>query len=123
MSSSKKVKVITPDTYHQFPWIVPALSLCSTEVAAWNRKYQLDEYAVLSVDDVEIGLVAVEKGIGVIVLPTFIGDRSCKIKRMSDDITGLKTDLWVLSHEDQRNTTRIALLRNALSECLKNNLK
>lgn len=123
MSKSKKVSTITPNTYHQFPWIVPALSLCSTEVAAWNRKHHLDDYAVLSIDDVEIGLVAAEKGIGVIVLPTFIGDRSSKIKRISDEITGLKTDLWVLSHEDQRNTTRIALFRNALSECLKNSLQ
>lgn len=123
ITSNKNINAISSDKYPQFQWIVPALALCSTEVGTWHRKHHLIDSAVLFIDDVEIGLVAVEKGIGLIVLPTFIGDRSSKIKRMSDDLTGLKTDLWVLSHEDQRNTTRIALLRSALSEYLKYTLQ
>ncbi|MCH7817771.1 MAG: LysR family transcriptional regulator, partial [Proteobacteria bacterium] len=84
-----------------------------------NRKHDLVDSAVLLVDDVEIGCAAVEKGIGVAVLPTFIADRKSKIRRISEELPELKTDLWVLSHEDQRNTTRISLLRSALSEYLK----
>ncbi len=119
IASNKKIKAIRPDEYNKFQWIVPALSLTRTDVGAWNRKHDLVDSAVLSVDDVEIGIAAVEKGIGVAVLPTFTADRNSKIKRMSDELPGLKTDLWVLCHEDQRNTTRISLLRSALSKYLK----
>ena len=123
VASNKNINSISPEEYHQFHWIVPALSLANTEVGVWNRKHDLVDAAVLSVDDVEIGVTAVEKGIGVAVLPTFIGDQNSKIERMSDNLPGLKTDLWVLSHEDQRNTTRISLLRSALSEYLKYSVK
>ncbi len=119
IASQKKVKLINHKEYHQLQWIVPALALCSTEVGAWHREHDLEDSAVLLVDDVEIGVAAVEKGIGVALLPTFIGDRNSKINRISDELARLKTDLWVLSHEDQRNTTRISLLRTALSEYLK----
>jgi len=119
IANKKKVQHIGPGEYNQFRWIVPGLSLATTDVGAWNRKHDLVDSAVLSVDDVEIGFAAVEKGIGVAVLPTFVGDRKSKIKRVSEELPGLKTDLWVLCHEDQRNTTRISLLRSALSEYLK----
>ena len=119
IARKKKIQHLGPGEYNQFRWIVPALSLANTDVGAWIRKHDLLDSAVLSVDDVEIGFAAVEKGIGVAVLPTFIGDRRSKIKRVSEELPGLKTDLWVLCHEDQRNTTRISLLRSALSEYLK----
>ncbi len=119
IARKKKIQHLGPGEYNQFQWIVPALSLANTDVGAWNRKHDLVDTAVLSVDDVEIGFAAVEKGIGVAVLPTFIGDRKSKIKRVSEELPELKTDLWVLCHEDQRNTTRISLLRIALSEYLK----
>lgn len=119
IANKKKITEISPDEYHKFQWIVPTLSLASTEVAAWNRKHDLVDSAVLAVDDVEVGVDAVEKGIGIALLPTFVGDRRLKIKRISEDLAGVKTDLWVLSHEDQRNTTRISLLRSALSDFLK----
>ena len=119
IARKKKIQHLGPGEYNQFRWIVPALSLANTDVGAWIRKHNLVDSAVLSVDDVEIGFAAVEKGIGVAVLPTFIGDRRSKIKRVSEELPGLKTDLWVLCHEDQRNTTRISLLRSALSEYLK----
>ena len=119
IARKKKIQQISPGEYDQFQWIVPALSLANTDVGAWNRKHDLVDSAVLLVDDVEIGCAAVEKGIGVAVLPTFIADRKSKIRRISEELPGLKTDLWVLSHEDQRNTARISLLRSALSEYLR----
>jgi len=123
IACKQKIGRISPDEYKQFGWIIPALSLANTEAAAWHRKHNLEDLAALCIDDVEIGTAAAEQGIGVAVLPTFIGDRRPKIKRVSDEIAVLRTDVWVLSHQDQRNTTRISLLRNALSDYLKSSLK
>lgn len=58
------------------------------------------------INDPYATLEAVKEGVGMAILPCFMGDNELGLYRMPPG-TLIKRDLWVLTHEDMRNTARI----------------
>jgi DNA-binding transcriptional LysR family regulator len=52
-------------------------------------------------------LMAVRAGIGVALLPCYLADRDSAVRRVSGVLPELLSELWIVTHEDLKNTARI----------------
>ncbi|MFM9881379.1 MAG: LysR substrate-binding domain-containing protein, partial [Burkholderiales bacterium] len=55
-------------------------------------------------------------GLGLAVLPCFIGDQQPLLVRMTAPIDECANDLWILTHPDLRNTVRVNAVFDALRQ-------
>jgi DNA-binding transcriptional LysR family regulator len=61
---------------------------------------------------------AARQDLGVIQLPCFWGDRETGLVRLDDSPEDMMKELWLLTHEDLRNTARVRALMTFLHEAL-----
>jgi DNA-binding transcriptional LysR family regulator len=52
-------------------------------------------------------LVAVSAGLGIALLPCYLADRDPAVRRMSGVLPDLASELWIVTHQDLKNTARI----------------
>jgi DNA-binding transcriptional LysR family regulator len=52
-------------------------------------------------------LEAVRAGLGIALLPCYLADRDSQVRRMSGVLPDLASELWIVTHQDLRNTARI----------------
>lgn len=52
-------------------------------------------------------LVAVSAGLGIALLPCYLADRESAVRRMSGVLPDLASELWIVTHQDLKNTARI----------------
>ena len=73
----------------------------------WLQKFVPLEQVGLRID----GFVGVARacvdGLGLAVLPCFLGDSAPQLRRVQDSAQDLATELWVLTHPDLHKTTRV----------------
>jgi len=62
---------------------------------------------------------AVRAGLGLAVLPCFLGDSDRRLKRLSGPLPELDTELWLLTHPDLQRTARIRVLLDLLYDSLR----
>jgi DNA-binding transcriptional LysR family regulator len=63
-------------------------------------------------------IAAAERGVGVALLPCFLGDGVPGLVRVIDPPAELTLQLWILTHTDLRHTARVRALMNFLTESL-----
>jgi DNA-binding transcriptional LysR family regulator len=68
--------------------------------------------------NVAIQLEATKQGMGLGMLPCFLGDCEPALVRVSGAEPGPLFQLWVLSHEDLRATARMRAFRDFIAEAL-----
>jgi len=61
---------------------------------------------------------AVESGLGIAMLPTYVGDRSDRLRRMPHADPRHVADLWLVSHVDLRDNARLRATRARISAAL-----
>ncbi|MBQ0718634.1 MAG: LysR family transcriptional regulator [Gammaproteobacteria bacterium] len=97
------------------------------EVILWRDEMQLPEWAVahfpdarvvLRVDDVTAMRTAVQAGLGMARLPSWVADVCPDLFRLKLDIPSMGWGLWVLIHADLRSTARVRVCRDFLIETL-----
>jgi len=98
--------LITDD---QMDWL-PATVLSKKKKSALKIVFSSNN--ILSVRD------AVKEGLGVATLPCFIGDREKKLVRVVPPLEELTSELWVLTHSDLRNTSRVRTLLTFIHDSL-----
>lgn len=52
-------------------------------------------------------LMAVKAGVGLALLPCYLGDLESDIERVLEPLDGLTRELWLITHKDLRNTARV----------------
>jgi DNA-binding transcriptional LysR family regulator len=52
-------------------------------------------------------LMAVRAGLGIALLPCYLGDRDEGVRRVSGVLPDLSSELWIVTHGDLKNTARI----------------
>ncbi len=52
-------------------------------------------------------LQAARAGLGIALLPCYLGDRDSGVRRVSGVMTDLTSELWIVTHQDLKNTARI----------------
>jgi DNA-binding transcriptional LysR family regulator len=72
------------------------------------------------VDTVEAMQSMTRSGLGVTVLPCYIGDRDEGLRRLQPDrLLDCGVDLWILHHPDIRNVYRVRLFADFIAETIK----
>lgn len=91
----------------QAAWVGLSDSLMHLKAAKWLREHAAEARVVYRVNTV-LGLAeAASAGIGLALLPCFIGETTAGIARLSAPIPEIETGLWILTHADLRHTARV----------------
>jgi DNA-binding transcriptional LysR family regulator len=77
------------------------------EVPAWGSFASLDLLAQAALE-----------GLGLVMLPTYVGDRTPGLRRLARADLRHVADFWLLSHPDLRENARIRTVRSAVLEAL-----
>ena len=89
----------------------------------WNRalKNITDKQIKVKADSFNALLSLAESGMGVAILPDFLGDKSTKLTRI-DIIPNLpQSTIWILAHEDLLKSRKVAALSKYLKSSFANN--
>lgn len=97
-------------------WIAPDDSMSRQVSVKWLAKILPPEQAVLRANNFVGVLHACVAGLGLAVLPCFLGDAEVSLKRMSDPLPDCKTELWLLMHLDLRDTVRVKAVFQVIQE-------
>ncbi|MEQ9607903.1 MAG: LysR substrate-binding domain-containing protein, partial [Kiloniellaceae bacterium] len=62
---------------------------------------------------------AARNGLGLAVLPCFLGDSDPRLQRVTPPLEDLTTELWLLTHPDLQRTARIRALLDLLYDSLR----
>jgi DNA-binding transcriptional LysR family regulator len=102
-------------------WIALGESQQRHRSLAWLQKtialdqvgYRIDGFANIA--------RACAQGLGLAVLPCFLGDSNAQLRRAEQPVPELASELWVLTHPDLRATARVKsvfqILHQELSKC------
>ncbi len=86
----------------------------------WVRQSPYPELPVRSVfESVPAQLEACRAGMGLGMLPCFLGDATPELRRVSDISMQPVYDLWLLSHRDMRTTARIRVFCDFIAAAVK----
>ena len=66
-------------------------------------------------------LNAAGEGLGVTLMPCYLGDADERLVRVTDLLEPLTLELWILTHPDLRHTARVKTLMTVLYDELKQN--
>jgi DNA-binding transcriptional LysR family regulator len=99
-------------------WLALDESLSRTTIARWMTRELGDVTIVLRVDSLTALCHAARAGMGVAALPCYLGDTARGLRRVRGPVPEMSTELWVLTHEDLKRTTRIRALTDWLVEQL-----
>jgi DNA-binding transcriptional LysR family regulator len=85
--------------------------------AQWMAAHAPAERVVLRTSHTGMLVAAVKAGLGLGVLPCYLGDAEPGLRRV-ETIAGLGQDMWILTHSDLKRTPRIRALMDFLAKDL-----
>lgn len=63
-------------------------------------------------------LVAVRAGLGIALLPCYLADRDPDVRRVSGVLPDLTSELWIVTHQDLKNTARIRAFLASIGDAI-----
>jgi DNA-binding transcriptional LysR family regulator len=63
-------------------------------------------------------LVAVSAGLGIALLPCYLADRDPAVRRVSGVLSDLASELWIVTHQDLKNTARIRAFLSSVGDAI-----
>ena len=90
-------------------WIGPDESMMYPAFDRWLEQEGLVERCRVRVNTVYGMLSAAGAGLGLSVLPCYLGENDEQLRRVGGAIPSMATDLWILTHPDLRKTERIRI--------------
>lgn len=91
-------------------WLVPLI---------WKKKAHGERQVIYSSSTSQAVLNATAEGMGITMMPCYLGDTDNRLVRMGDPWDALTMELWVLTHPDLRHTARVKALLGYLYDELK----
>lgn len=88
-------------------WVGPDETPWYPQLDAWMKKHGLDECCGYRTDSLQGMQAAVRAGVGVAVLPCYVGDTDQHLVRLAEPVPELAADLWLLTHPDMRRVVRV----------------
>ena len=88
-------------------WIGYADSLRATPVGSWFETAVPETNICMRCDSFVAVRIAAENGIGLALLPRFLGDQSAALTDLQADTAALTVGLWILTHPDLVRSARV----------------
>ena len=101
-------------------WIGPDGSMSYPAFDRWLLDEGLVDRCRIRVNTVYGMLSAARAGLGLSVLPCYIGENDQHLVRLSDEIPSMATDLWILTHADLQGTERVRIFLRFLASVAEN---
>ena len=103
----------------QCPWIGISHALNNSPAGAWMQRIEQDSLIVTRGNSFVTLRELAAAGIGLAVLPCFVGDRDRRLIRVEPPIAEMTSNVWVLTHKDLRNSARVRALSEHLARGLR----
>ena len=97
-------------------WLVPDESMSYIASETWLHKKIPDAEVALRLNSVFGMYSAARAGIGLAVLPCYVGDTCPELQRIGSPADELRSELWLLTHDDHRHVARIRAFLNVFGE-------
>lgn len=103
-----------------------------TGLIGWDKRINFGKLAAhfglndwplaCTIDDTGAQLQAVKDGIGLGILPCYLGDATAEVARVCTDVAPLPAlDAWVVAHPDMRNVEKIRAFMKFVAYCFEKN--
>ena len=103
-------------------WIAVDESLAHLAADKWFRATLPGANVVMRSNSLTGLMAAAVSGMGVAMLPCFIGDPSPVLTRLADPVDAAASALWLLTHEDLRHTARVRAFMDFMADALKDDV-
>jgi DNA-binding transcriptional LysR family regulator len=88
-------------------WIAPSEATSIAKVMRWLKEH-VDQGRIVCKVNTMVGLAeAAAGGVGLALLPCFVGTALPRLAQLSPPLPELEGELWLLTHPDLRNTARV----------------
>lgn len=85
-------------------------------MARWMHARFGGKPPALACNSLQAQYAAVRAGLGVGMLPQYIGDRDTSLRRLEDGASSLTRELWLVYHRDLKASRRVAVMREFITE-------
>jgi DNA-binding transcriptional LysR family regulator len=100
-------------------WIAVDDAMPEHPSAVWRRRHFPRVVPRFKVGSILSVLEFTALGIGVGILPLFLGEGRRDLVRLTDALTDAETDLWLLAHPESRHLRRVAVTYAHLSQAIR----
>lgn len=108
-----------PPSWAALPWIGWDPAANARMIDAWMTRHVPPEQIRLRVNSAIAQFSMAEAGGGACILPTVYGDLSPELVRLSEDLEGFDTSIWLLTHRDLRRNGRVQAFFDHIYQGLK----
>jgi molybdate transport repressor ModE-like protein len=91
---------------------------CCGNHKAWTKQMSAESSHTLFSDDTQLTLAAIREGLGVSILPCFMGDPDPQLERYCEPDPAFNLGLWILLHPDLKRTARVLAFRDHMIEAI-----
>ncbi len=103
-------------------WIGPDDTLSHLSLARWLATTGKEDRVVFRANSLVAMQAAAGAGVGCAVLPCFMGDAATGLVRCGAPIESLASELWLLTHPDLRQVTRIRAVLDFMADAVRPHL-
>ena len=101
-------------------WIGPDESMSYPRFDRWLSREGLIDRCCIRVNTVYGMLCAAKAGLGLAVLPCYLGESDEQLTRVGKEIPSMASDLWILTHPDLRKSGRVRVFLDYVAEAARN---
>jgi len=110
---------LTPADLASLPWIAFAEEQEQYATMRWLREQMRDRPPVARLMRTDLMIEAAAGGIGVAVLPCFLGDVVPNLVRLSAPVDALRADYWVMTHPDLSRNPSVRAVTIWITDCFR----
>ena len=100
------------------PWIAGDENLAHLSASSWVAARVAPGAIVFRGNTMSVMREACRAGLGFALLPCYLGDSDAGLRRVGEPIAELAIDLWLLTHEDLRQTARVRAFMDFIAESI-----
>ena len=106
--------------WQHLEWLLPDGPLAISQAGLWVQSEIKPEQIAMTVDSFVSARSLAEAGMGVTVLPIFLGETSSSLRRIGVTPREASSDLWLLTHANLRRSGRIRAFMDHVSDGVRN---
>ena len=100
------------------PWVAFDDTLDHLAAAKWFNATHGGAPVAMRSNNLTTLQTGAAQGMGLALLPCFMGDPDARLERVTDPVPAARSELWLLTHEDLRNTRRVRAFMDFMADAL-----